>query len=97
MTPLDGSKSTVTHDPMAQCFELVVDGHRSELTYVLEGERVAFNHTFVPPELRGRGIAEQLVRPALGWVRREKLRVVPQCSYVATFIARHPEFQDLTV
>ena len=95
MTPADTPKSAVTHNRSDQCFEVVSDGHRSELTYVVEGDRVAFTHTFVPPELRGRGLAEQLVRPALAWARAEKLRVVPQCSYVAAFITRHVEFRDL--
>ena len=85
----------MNHDLAARRFEIVVDGHRSELDYVVEEARVVFTHTFVPPELRGRGLAEQLVRPALAWARAENRRVVPACSYVAAFIARHAEFQDL--
>jgi predicted GNAT family acetyltransferase len=45
--------------------------------------------------LRGRGIAETLVRAALEDARVQGRRVVPQCSYVAMFIRRHPEFQPL--
>jgi predicted GNAT family acetyltransferase len=52
-------------------------------------------HTFVPGELRGRGLAEQLVRAALEHARAEKLRVVPACSYVAKYIERHPEYRAL--
>ena len=61
----------------------------------MEGGLVIFTHTFVPPELRGRGIAEGLVRAALKDVRLQGRRVVSQCSYVAAFIGRHPEFKPL--
>jgi predicted GNAT family acetyltransferase len=38
-----------------------------------------------------------MVRSALAWARGEKLKVVPQCSYTARFIERHPEYADLLV
>ena len=85
----------VGHNAAANRFEALVDGHLAVAEYQLDGDRMIFTHTFVPPELRGRGIAEKLVRPALGWARAEKRRVVPACSYVATFIERNLEFRDL--
>ena len=63
--------------------------------YELDGDRMIFTHTVVPPELRGRGIAEKLVRAALAEARTAKRKVVPTCSYVAKFIERHKEYQDL--
>ena len=96
MPPPDQPAPPVRHDAPAQRFEILSDGHRSELDYVIENEkRVVFTHTFVPPELRGRGLAEKLVRAALGWARHEGKRVVPACSYVAAFIERNPEFKEL--
>src|SRR4051794_33248283 len=85
----------VYHDTTARRFEIVLDGHRSELDYEEDGDSVAMTHTFVPPELRGRGLAEKLTRAALDWARGDKKRVVPACSYVAVFIQRHPEYRDL--
>ncbi len=85
----------VQHNGAESRFEFTLDGHHSVVEYQLDGEKVVFTHTFVPPALRGRGIAEKLVRAALGWARDEKKRVVPACSYVAVFIERHPEFQGL--
>lgn len=70
-------------------------GHLAVAEYVPEGDRLVFTHTFVPPELRGRGIAEQLVRAALDDARQQGKRIVPQCSYVALFIRRNPEFKPL--
>ncbi|MBL9214875.1 MAG: N-acetyltransferase [Opitutaceae bacterium] len=85
----------VEHNEAASRYEARVDGHLSVAEYELDGPRMVFTHTVVPPELRGRGIAEQLVRRALADARLAGRRVVPACSYVAKFIERHREFQDL--
>jgi len=85
----------VLHHAAAHRYEVTVDGHRSICEYELHDGVVHFTHTVVPPELRGRGLAEQLVRAALADARAAGHRVVPQCSYVAKFIERHQEFQDL--
>lgn len=85
----------VTHAAAANRFEVVIDGHLAVVEYVREGAIVTLTHTFVPPELRGRGLAEKLVVAALEWARAERLRVVPACSYVAKFLERHPEYGDL--
>ena len=95
MTQPESTEISVRHNPAANRFEAVVDGHLAVAEYQLEDGRVVFTHTFVPPELRGRGIAEKLVRPALKWARAEGKRVVPACSYVAAFVQRHAEFQSL--
>ncbi|MBI5767137.1 MAG: N-acetyltransferase [Verrucomicrobia bacterium] len=95
MSEPGNAEINVQHNRAEHRFEATVDGHRAVADYTLADGAVVFTHTFVPPELRGRGIAEKLVRPALAWARAEKLRVVPACSYVAAFIKRNREFQDL--
>ncbi len=89
------SPLVVLHNAAESRFETTVDGFLAVADYRLEGANVVFTHTFVPGELRGRGIAEKLVRAGLAWARAEKRSVVPACSYVAVFIQRHTEFQDL--
>jgi predicted GNAT family acetyltransferase len=85
----------VRHNTAASRFEVLMESHLAVAEYQLDGDRMTFTHTFVPPEWRGRGIAEKLVRPALEWAQLEKRRVVPACSYVAVFIERNPEFKPL--
>ncbi len=85
----------VTHNAAAHRYEAVVDGHLSVCEYELAGGKMVFTHTVVPPELRGRGIAEKLVRTALADARAVGRKVEPQCSYVAKFIERHTEYRDL--
>lgn len=86
---------TVRHNSAEHRFEAEVDGRLSVADYTLRDGEIVMTHTFVPPELRGRGIAEKLVRAALEHAKQERLRVVPACSYVELFIRRHAEFQPL--
>jgi predicted GNAT family acetyltransferase len=85
----------IRHNRDESRFDANVDGSESVADYVIDRRRMIFTHTFVPPELRGRGIAEKLVRAGLEWARTQGYQVVPQCSYVAVFIQRHAEYQDL--
>ena len=85
----------VRHNTAAQRFEAEVDGGLSVADYQIRNGEMIMTHTYTPPELRGRGIAEKLVRAALEYARAEKLKVVPACSYVDIFIQRHAEFQSL--
>lgn len=86
---------SIRHDKTNQCFSAGTEERMAHLDYLIEGGRMVCTHTFVPPELRGRGLAEQLVRAALAEARTKGWRVVPACSYVAAFIERHPEYRDL--
>ncbi len=86
---------TVRHNADESRYETTVDGRQAVCDYTMDRGRVVFTHTFVPPELRGRGIAEKLVRTALDDARQRHLQVVAACSYVAAYIERHPEYQNL--
>ncbi len=63
--------------------------------YRIERDVVVLPHTEIDPALRGLGLGAELVRAALDAIRGNGLLVVPQCSFVATFIAEHPGYQDL--
>ncbi|MXP44356.1 GNAT family N-acetyltransferase [Allopontixanthobacter sediminis] len=66
------------------------------LTWVTrsDGARVA-EHTLVPREIGGRGIAGLLVKELVADAREQDFRIVPQCSYVAAKFDEHPEWADL--
>ena len=89
------SATPIRHDPASATFSIELGGHSSHLEYELKGKEVVFSHTFVPPALRGHGLAAQLVEAGLQWAEIEGLRVVPACSYVAIYIQRHPHWQSL--
>lgn len=81
---------TITHNLEARRFETTVDGHLAVVEYRLDGDAIVFTHTEVPEALRGRGLASQLVSTAVAFARKENKRIVPECSYVAAWLARHP-------
>ena len=59
-----------------------------------DGVRAA-EHTLVPPEIGGRGIAGKLVEALIADARAQHFKIDPQCSYVAAAFKRHPEWADL--
>lgn len=86
----------VIHNPAEQRFELVIDGHMAKAEYRRDSDQtLVFHHTLVPNELRGRGLAGRVVKAGLDYAREHHLQVAPACSYVATYIERHPEYQPL--
>lgn len=85
----------VVRNETASRFEATVDGQLCIADYRLQRGVMVMPHTVVPPALQGRGIAAELVRAALEWARAEGLKVEPLCSYVALYMRRHPETQDL--
>ena len=76
-------------------FEWDVDGHLATEHYKREAGVIALQHTEVPPELGGRGIGSKLVKGVLDQVRREGLKVIPQCDFVKSWIDKHPDYADL--
>jgi predicted GNAT family acetyltransferase len=86
----------VRHNEQETRFETTVDGSTGFAEYDLEDpDRIVFTHTIVPDEITSRGVAAAIVKEGLDYARRKKLTVVPQCSYVAAFIKRHPEYEEL--
>jgi predicted GNAT family acetyltransferase len=69
----------------------------AELTWRALGPLRIADHTFVPPEMRGRGVAQVLVEALIADAREQGFKIVPQCSYVAAQFRRHPEWADLLV
>ncbi len=87
--------SEVVDNAAQQRFELTEGGETAVAEYVRDGDTITFTHTVVPPALEGQGIGSRLVTAALDDARAKNLRVVPQCSFVAGYIDRHPEYRDL--
>ncbi len=86
---------TVTNNEAARRYEARVDGRLALLQYRRSGDHVDLVHTEVPAELEGQGIGGALARFALEDARRRRWAVIPSCPFVASYIRRHPEYQDL--
>jgi predicted GNAT family acetyltransferase len=86
--------STISHDESAHCFTTVVDGSRARLDYTLAGNVMTITHTRVPPAIRGRGVAAELMQAALSAARAAGWSVTPACSYAVAYMARHAQASD---
>ncbi|PJK08230.1 GNAT family N-acetyltransferase [Lysobacteraceae bacterium NML120232] len=85
----------IVHDPALGRFFLRQDGYQAELDYRREGGQMAIVRTHVPSQIGGRGLAGKLAEAALQWARAEGLQVNPLCSYVDSWMRRHPEYAQL--
>lgn len=86
----------VTHDAHESRYEIHVDGILAGFTQAFEeGDVVRFPHTEVFDQFEGQGLAAELVSGALDDVRVRGKKVVATCPYVARFVDRHPDYQDL--
>jgi predicted GNAT family acetyltransferase len=78
----------------AHRFELVVDGQSAFLNYRRTPDELILVHTEVPPALRGRHLAEALVKAGLETARTEGLRVVAVCPFVTAYLRKNPDDQQ---
>jgi predicted GNAT family acetyltransferase len=76
-------------------FELDVEGEIAFANYRQTPSAIIITHTETPRELRGQGVASELVRGALELIRADGLKVVAGCGFVVDYLNKHPEFSDL--
>jgi predicted GNAT family acetyltransferase/glutaredoxin len=82
--------------PERSRYELRLDGRLIGLAaYRRRDGRISFTHTEVDRSCEGRGFGSRLVAAALDDARRQGLRVLPLCPFVAHYVEQHPEYQDL--
>ena len=85
----------VSNNEQKSRYETTVDGHTAFSAYRRDGDQITFTHTEGPAELEGRGIAGAIVKHALEEARAKNMGVVAACVYVASYVRRHPEYEDL--
>ena len=89
-------QTEVVHDRKDQKFYAIIEGKEAYLRYLIFYENVMdMIKTYVPNELRGRGIAGVIVEQGLKFALENNFRVIPSCSYVDTYIERHPAYKTL--
>ncbi|MBP3946156.1 GNAT family N-acetyltransferase [Psychrobacter sp. K31L] len=92
---IDKKHLDIVHDEQAKRFETSINGHTGYISYQERDGKLVYDHTIVPQELGGRGVGSGLVKHALDYAREQDKKVVPQCSFVASYISKHPGYQDL--
>ena len=87
------STPQLAHEADASRYTLRVDGTvLASVDYSINGDAVAFTHTYTRPDQRGKGYAAQIVEFAVDDVEAtSSRRIVPTCWYVGQWFDRNPE------
>jgi predicted GNAT family acetyltransferase len=86
----------ITHDEKNHKFYCTIEGKEAYLRYFMkDANTIDFRSTYVPNELRGKGIAALIVEKALSFAQEKNLTVIPTCSYVHTFIDKNEKYKEL--
>jgi uncharacterized protein len=59
--------------------------------------RLIFIHTEVDPAMEGKGVGGALAKAALDDVRAQGLTFSVKCPFIASWLRRHPEYDDIRV
>lgn len=91
-----GMEPVIADNPQGHRFEAQVGGELvGFLTYHLSPGAMVLTHTEVDEAHEGQGVGSALAKSALDDVRSRGLSVVPLCSFVKSWIERHPDYADL--
>lgn len=93
---VDLDKLEVTHNEAENTFEVRINGLLSKLDYMQDGKNFVITHVGVHPEFRGQGLAGKIVDASLEYAKQNSLRVIPMCSYAASYIRKNPQYMELT-
>ncbi|MDO5663510.1 MAG: GNAT family N-acetyltransferase [Brachybacterium sp.] len=87
---------TISRNRDRSRYEAEIEGRAAGFADYSEEEGVVvMPHTEVFPEFEGQGVGGALVRRALDDVRAAGFTVDPVCPFVAGWIEKHPDYQDL--
>ena len=82
---------TFSDNRAANRFELLKDGAvAAHADYKLQDGAVVLTHTEVLPGNEGKGIGSKLAKFVLDDLRKRGVSIVPQCDFMASYIARNP-------
>jgi len=95
---MTSARITVRHEPERSRFVAQINDPIAEAVVEyrsLQGRTLEYYRTFTPVELRGQGIAGQLVAEALDYALENGYRVEPTCPFVAQVIKKNPKYADV--
>ena len=85
----------VIHEKENERFVIYIEDKEAFVEYNTGEAKLNLYHTYTEPDLRGKGLAAQVVRAALEFAKESNLKVVPTCSYVRAFIKKNDEYEEL--
>lgn len=79
----------VQHQRDLHRFIITLPDGVARLEYSLQEKWVNIFHTWVPDSLRGKGVADALMRACADWCGQQHLQMVATCSYALRWLDRH--------
>lgn len=86
---------TVVNNNQLLRFEIELNGEFAYLDYKWNEGSIALMHTEVPDEMQGKGIASVLAKEALEYAKKQQLKILLYCPYVAKYVKEHAEYAAL--
>lgn len=87
----------IRHEPDRTRFVRRTESGEATVTYAIDDGVMVLKSTFVPPEDRNQGHADDLVEAAFLYAQDNDLVVEPACPYISnTWLERHPDYKHLT-
>lgn len=90
-------KSPIVHNQKENQFEWKMNGKSAVVDYFLNNNIMTITHTYVPRSLEGQGIGAALAKQALDYALENGMKIIPACSFIQVYLARHPEYKVLQV
>ena len=87
----DTDAAPIVHEAERHRFAAHVDGHTAEITYRMQDGVMVIDHTGVPDELGGQGLAGRLVAAAVSHAAAEGLTVAPWCPYARSWLEKNED------
>lgn len=86
----------VQHDPIGQKFFIALGNTEAILAYTQVNNILDIHHVAVPEPFQGKGLAEKMSVFAFEFAKKNKMKIVPTCDYLAEkFLPKHPEYNSL--
>ncbi len=86
---------TLIHKKDENKYEFHIEGKKPYIDYENKEGVLHLNHTIVPDELSGRGIAKALTIAVMEDIKAQGLKMQPGCSYIVAFVEKNPEYEAL--
>ena len=68
----------------------------AKMVFGISGDKLTVYHTEVEPEDEGEGLAKDLLANMVSYARKNKLKVIPLCPFVAAQFKRNSkEYEDI--
>lgn len=89
------SNLEVVHNTDLKQFEITFEDDVAVVQYRMNDDTMIITHTIVPTKYEGIGVGSRLAKHILDFALNNDFQVIPRCWFIAGYIERHPEYQEL--